>query len=84
MRDEETGSYWQQITGTAIAGPLKGRKLTLVPQDETRVCALEEGTTERDDSGALAALRRKVRKGNVGDRIRETPDGDSCAEGNAS
>ena len=34
MRDEETGSYWQQITGTAIAGRLKGRKLTLVPQDE--------------------------------------------------
>ena len=34
MRDEETGSYWQQITGTAIAGPLKGRELTLVPQDE--------------------------------------------------
>jgi Protein of unknown function (DUF3179) len=34
MRDEETGSFWQQITGAAIAGPLKGEKLTLVPQDE--------------------------------------------------
>jgi hypothetical protein len=34
MRDEETGSYWQQVTGAAIAGPLKGRQLTLVPQDE--------------------------------------------------
>jgi hypothetical protein len=34
MRDEETGSFWQQINGTAIAGPLKGTKLTLVPQDE--------------------------------------------------
>lgn len=34
MRDEETGSYWQQVTGAAIAGPLKGQKLTLVPQDE--------------------------------------------------
>jgi hypothetical protein len=34
MRDEETGSFWQQINGTAIAGPLKGAKLTLVPQDE--------------------------------------------------
>jgi Protein of unknown function (DUF3179) len=34
MRDEETGSFWQQITGTAIAGPLKGTKLTLVSQDE--------------------------------------------------
>jgi Protein of unknown function (DUF3179) len=34
MRDEETGSFWQQINGTAIAGPMKGAKLTLVPQDE--------------------------------------------------
>jgi hypothetical protein len=34
MRDEETGSFWQQITGAAIAGPLKGAKLTLVAQDE--------------------------------------------------
>lgn len=34
MRDEETGSYWQQITGAAIAGPLIGSHLTLVPQDE--------------------------------------------------
>ena len=34
MRDEETGSYWQQINGTAIAGPLKGTRLTLVDQDE--------------------------------------------------
>lgn len=34
MRDEETGTYWQQITGAAIAGPLKGSHLTLLPQDE--------------------------------------------------
>ncbi len=34
MRDEETGTYWQQITGLAISGPLKGRQLTLVPSDE--------------------------------------------------
>jgi Protein of unknown function (DUF3179) len=34
MRDEETGTYWQQITGRAISGPLKGKQLTLVPFDE--------------------------------------------------
>jgi hypothetical protein len=34
MRDEETGSYWQQITGQAIAGPLKGKQLPLVHWDE--------------------------------------------------
>jgi hypothetical protein len=34
MRDEETGSYWQQISGLAISGPLKGRQLTLLLSDE--------------------------------------------------
>jgi hypothetical protein len=34
MRDEETGSYWQQISGAAVAGPLAGRRLALVPSDE--------------------------------------------------
>ena len=34
MRDEETGTYWQQISGAAISGPLAGRHLTLVPSDE--------------------------------------------------
>jgi hypothetical protein len=34
MRDEETGSYWQQISGVAVSGPLKGHHLTLVESDE--------------------------------------------------
>lgn len=34
MRDEETGSYWQQISGQAIAGPLKGKQLEPVRCDE--------------------------------------------------
>lgn len=34
MRDDETGSWWQQVTGVAIFGPLKGRQLRPVPMDE--------------------------------------------------
>jgi hypothetical protein len=34
LRDEETSSIWQQSTGEAIFGPLKGRQLKLVPSDE--------------------------------------------------
>lgn len=34
MADEETGSWWQQVTGEAVQGPLKGRKLELVFHDE--------------------------------------------------
>jgi hypothetical protein len=35
MRDEQTGSFWQQISGRAIAGPLKGRQLRLIGSEET-------------------------------------------------
>ena len=34
MRDTETGTWWQQINGKAIYGPLKGSALNLVPYDE--------------------------------------------------
>src|SRR5436305_15023749 len=34
MSDEETGSWWQQITGECVLGPLKGRRLKLSDFDE--------------------------------------------------
>jgi hypothetical protein len=34
MRDDETGSWWQQVSGEAIQGPLKGRRLAGVLHDE--------------------------------------------------
>ena len=34
MRDRETGTWWQQITGKAIYGPLQGASLELVLSDE--------------------------------------------------
>jgi hypothetical protein len=34
MRDEETGSFWQQVSGECVAGPLKGRALARVHSDE--------------------------------------------------
>jgi hypothetical protein len=34
MRDEETGTYWQQISGRAVSGPLAGRALQSIPSDE--------------------------------------------------
>ncbi len=55
MEDEETGSWWQQITGEAIQGPLKGEFLEPMPYDTVsfeiwrsenpngRVLAVEEG-----------------------------------------
>jgi len=34
MRDEETGSWWQQASGEALFGPLRGSRLQLVFADE--------------------------------------------------
>ena len=34
MRDRETGTWWQQVSGKAVYGPLKGASLDLVPYDE--------------------------------------------------
>jgi hypothetical protein len=34
MRDRETGTWWQQITGKALYGPLQGAALELVLSDE--------------------------------------------------
>ena len=55
MRDEETGTYWQQISGKAIAGPLQGSQLTLVHSDE-----LNFGTwkSEQPEGTVLADVPR--------------------------
>ena len=34
MRDEQTGTYWQQISGKAVSGPLTGSQLPFVHSDE--------------------------------------------------
>jgi hypothetical protein len=59
MRDEETGSYWQQITGTAIAGPLKGSQLTLVSHDELTFALWKK---EQPNGTVLAPLPRYQNK----------------------
>ena len=59
MRDEETGSFWQQITGAAIAGPLKGAHLTLLPQDELSFALWRK---EQPNGTVLAPLPRYAAK----------------------
>jgi hypothetical protein len=34
MRDEQTGSFWQQVSGRCISGPLEGAQLERVHSDE--------------------------------------------------
>jgi hypothetical protein len=46
MRDEETGSWWQQISGECVQGPLKGRRLKMFDHDE-----LTFATWKREGAG---------------------------------
>jgi hypothetical protein len=63
MRDEETGTYWQQISGAAISGPLKGRQLTLVPSDELTFALWKteepQGTVLKDVPKYVSEYSRK-------------------------
>jgi hypothetical protein len=55
MRDKETGTWWQQITGKAVYGPLKGSALDLVPYDEL---SFGQWKTEVSGGQVLAPLAK--------------------------
>ena len=59
MRDRETGSWWQQITGRAIYGPLKGAALNLVPTDEL---TFGEWKSEVSDGKVLAPVAKYTKQ----------------------
>jgi Protein of unknown function (DUF3179) len=61
MRDEETGSWWQQVTGEAFLGPLKGQRLKSVFHDELTFATWKrekpQGRVLKPDEGILQAKR---------------------------
>jgi hypothetical protein len=59
MRDRETGTWWQQITGKAIYGPLKGAALDLVPYDEL---TFGEWKSEVSGGHVLAEVAKYAKK----------------------
>jgi hypothetical protein len=59
MRDWETGSWWQQITGKAIYGPLRGASLDLVLSDEL---TFGEWRTEFPSGQVLAPVPKYVKE----------------------
>src|SRR5581483_6984950 len=58
MRDEQTGSYWQQISGAAVSGALAGKRLTLIPADELTFALWK---TEQPRGEVLRDIPRYVR-----------------------
>ena len=50
MADEETGSWWQQVSGECILGPLKGKRLRRISSDEV---TLATWRAEHPESAAV-------------------------------
>jgi hypothetical protein len=59
MRDRETGTWWQQISGQAIYGPMKGAQLELVLSDEL---TFGEWKSEVGDGKVLAPVAKYVKE----------------------
>jgi hypothetical protein len=59
MRDRETGTWWQQISGKAIYGQLKGATLELAPSDELSFGLWKK---ESPSGQVLAAVARDEKK----------------------
>ncbi len=59
MRDRETGTWWQQITGKAIYGPLRGSSLELVLSDEL---TFGQWKSEVPDGKVLADVPKYVKE----------------------
>jgi hypothetical protein len=59
MRDRETGTWWQQITGLAIFGPMKGASLELVPSDEL---TFGEWKSESPNGTVLAPVLKYIKE----------------------
>ena len=56
MQDEETGTWWQQVSGEAVAGPLRGQHLEPVFHDEISFAVWKQeqpgGSVLRPEDGA--------------------------------
>jgi uncharacterized protein DUF3179 len=59
MRDRETGTWWQQITGKALYGPLRGAALDLVLSDEL---TFGQWRTESPSGEVLAPVARDTKE----------------------
>ena len=75
MRDEETGSWWQQVTGEAILGPLKGKRLKPVFHDELTFATWKrekpQGRVLKPDEGITAS--RRYAPANWEERMADVP-----------
>jgi len=55
MRDRETGSWWQQVTGRAISGEMTGSALELMPSDELTFALWKSESSNEHGHGLVLA-----------------------------
>jgi Protein of unknown function (DUF3179) len=75
MQDAETGTWWQQVSGEAILGPLKGKRLTLMPFDQLTFRVWREESPDGRvlvPVDAIAAAKRYARA-DWEERMTKTP-----------
>jgi hypothetical protein len=86
MRDEETGSWWQQVSGECVLGPLKGKRLKLFDHDELTFAAWKRegasGRVLRPDAKVQAS--NKYARADWEERMQRTPVATTLADPNAS
>jgi hypothetical protein len=82
MQDVETGTWWQQVSGQAILGPLKGSQLTLIPFDHLTFTAWREeapGGRVLAPDERIAAANQYARP-DWEERMQKTPASRSAAD----
>jgi hypothetical protein len=73
MRDEETGTFWQQISGRAVSGPLAGRSLVLAPSDELSFALWKAEEPQGTVANDVAAYVPQYAPKNWDVRMRKAP-----------
>ena len=73
MRDAETGTYWQQVSGKAVFGPLAGRQLEFVRSDELTFGLWKQEAPEGLVLSPVAAFEAKYAKKDWDTRMATRP-----------
>ena len=60
MRDEQTGTWWQQVTGEAIQGALAGRRLGEVASTFTELATGAAFLKQYPDDPNAAAVKKRL------------------------
>lgn len=73
MADDETGSWWQQITGESIRGPLRGKRLDRIDSDEVTLGVWRAEQPRSTVVRFVAKYRDKYSPSNWEERIGKLP-----------